>query len=839
MWQFLLGLGIGASILVAYILLSNYKNIRAVIADILAFFGFVSKWVRKKSVESRYENIINGAVDNYNSSFEDKIIPNCKINWVTKDTERGFLEDDKAIICLKFDRKDQDLNFYNATYSFTKTALLPATREFIKIVSQKAIDLNLTKIFIKNYNRRALRIFNQKYKSEEQVVRDSFVRFEETEKRGLFSTILIPELHYLGENLATKTPSNIIEKEIEDFFDWFYELATRSKDERTVLNFRSAHLKVGVILVANLETYYAYGIDAYTKWAEKYASEHFGAVYLLARGKNHASIVKKVVFELVNNKGFDQTNKKTALFEIDENGEQIEISCYCLKPNLSKVQYNAWEKIKATYNNGKKINGIVSAVTESKISVNIHGIDCDIPKDKCSKKEIPDLRKYFKTEQELILNIETFDENECVVEINNIDTDTDPYILVETTLAKNQTITVEVNSVQLDREGQERGLRTYCKTINKKVFIPKKYCSYSRFIRLDSEFKKGDILSVILHGFSMSFANFFGEIQGLQNPLTNFHEYQENHKYNAIVQEITDNYITTEIVAGLECRIYHSELSWDNDKNTRDFEIGEEVELIIIKSDTKKFRLTGSLKRVQKSEKEDFFKEKVGEIFPAEVIKVYEGVGVKFKNHGNDFFGFVFARELMWGYCANIGISFPLHSEIQVTPIEFDYQTNEIIYSIKDCYKNQYDDIVDNLIIGEKYNGKILKHFTGLARVQLEINGYTIQGYIHKSEISNIAFVEETDIQRYLPIDRTFMFELKRRDNRNKVVELSRKNVVKNDFEYLDYGDVIDVEIVKTESDRAYFYEDEHEGVITEKYEGVAVGANVEVFLVSSDEFSL
>lgn len=840
MWQFLVGLGIGTAFLIGYIVLSSYRNLRAVIADILASFGFLGKWVRKKSVETRYENIINGAVDSYNSNFEDKIISNCKINWVNEETDSSYLEDGKAIICLKFDKNDQDLNFYNATYYYTKTALLPTTREFIKPNSQKAIDLNLTKIFIRDFNRRALRIFNQKFKSESQDVRECFSRFEETEKRGLFSILLIPELHYLGDNLATITPSDKVEKEIEDFFDWFYNLATRGKDEKTVLNYRSEHLKVGVILVANLETYQAYGIEAYTKWADKYASEHYGAVYLLARGNYRASILKEVVTELTVNKGFDQINKKVTLFEIDEKGEKTEISCYCLKPNVSKVQYNAWEKIKDNYRNGKIISGIVSFVDLAKITVNIHGIEFDILKSKLSSKEIPELRKYFKVEQELILNIESLNEELCIVELNNIGTETDPNILIETTLKENQVISVEVNGIQLDIEGKERGLRTFCKSINKKVFIPKKYCSYSRFISLESSFQKGDELSILLHGFSMEFANFFGEIEGLINPLTKFHDYQENQKYEAIVQEISENYITTELIPGLECRVYRSELSWENDKNTQDYKIGEKVDIVIIKADLNNYRLTGSFKRVKKSEKEEFYKVNSEAILPAEVMKVYEGIGVKIKLIETDFIGFVYARELMWGFCSDIRNSFPSGSKINVTPIDFDYHTNEIIYSIKAITKNQYDEAVEQLIIGEKYKGKIIRHFPDLARVQIKSNGYTIQGYIHKSEISNIVFIENEDIKNFLPLEMIFEFELKRRDNRNKIVELSRKSIVSNDFEELEYGDTLEIKIVKCSSDGAYFYNDNCEGKITENYERLSVGMQKEAFLINrKGEFSI
>lgn len=838
MFQFLFGLGLGA--VIVYYTIMHYSHIKAFVFDTISGISFLGKWVRRKDVESKYENVINGAINEFNSGFESKIISNCQVKWINKDTERSYFENDKAIICLKFDPKDQDLNFFNATYSFTKTALLPNTRNFVKTFSQKAIDLNLTKIFIKNYNRNALRIFNQQYRSEEQDVKDSFIRFEETEKRGLFTTLLIPELHYLGETLATETPTEKIEKEIEDFFIWFYELATRGKEERTNLNFKSEHLKVGVILVANLDTYQAGGIEAYTKWADKYASEHYGAVYLLARGSQRAMILKEVISELTNNKGFDQINKKVTLQETDESGESIEISFYCLKPNLSKVQYNAWEKIKSAFNDGKIINGIVSSVNENGLNVNIHGIDIFVAKEKLSSKILPDIRKFFKPEQELILNIESFNEEECLLSLNNIGTDTDPNILIEATLKDNQEITVVVNNVQFDKEGKERGLKTYCETLKRKVFIPKKYCSFSRFIRLESSFEKGKELSILLHGFSMEYANFYGEIKGLINPLTKFQEFQENHKYEAIIQEISDNYITTEMIPGLECRIYRPELSWDNDKNPVDFKIGEKIDVIIIKSDTYRYQLLGSIKRVQKSDKEEFYKANIDSILSANVIKVYPGIGLKFKLNESSYVGFVYVKELMWGFCSDIEKSFPINSTISVKPIDFDYQTNEIQYSVKACSINNFEEAVDHLIIGEEYKGKVLKHFPDIARIQIQSNGHTIQGYIHKSEISNIAFVDDEDIKRYLPINSEFNFELKRRDNKNRIIEVSRKNIISSDFSDLEYGDVLEVTVVKKDSNGAYFYENEMEGIISEKFDNIQIGSKVEVYLVnSSGEFSL
>ena len=80
---------------------------------------------------------------------------------------------------------------------------------------------------------------------------------------------------------------------------------------------------------------------------------------------------------------------------------------------------------------------------------------------------------------------------------------------------------------------------------------------------------------------------------------------------------------------------------------------------------------------------------------------------------------------------------------------------------------------------------------------------------------------------------------MKRLDNRNKIVELTRRSVVSSDFSDLEYGETIDVKIVKCDSDGAYFYEDEYEGIITENFDKLNVGDNKEVYLVSSGEFSV
>ncbi len=832
------GLGIGA--LIAFYAITHWNNVKLFISDFLRFFGFFGKWVRKRSVEEKYEAVINSAIDDFNSNFESKILPGCRVSWINNDTDESYLEDDKAIVCLKFNKRDEDLNFYNATYSFTKTGLLPKTRNYLKVSSQKSIDLNLTKLILKNYQRRSLRIFNEKFKNEEEEVKQAFEKIEETEKRGLFRSLLIPELHYLGETLETTTPSKKIEEEIENFLKWFYDLATRERFEYSSLNYQSPNLKVGVILVANLETYNNYGTGAYTKWAEKYASENYGAVYLLARGVNRSKILKDVVDELVNSKGFDQINKKVSGFQVDETGEQVEIFCYCLKPNSAKIQYQAWEKIKNHFDENKLVDGIVKLIEGDKIIVNVYGRDVEIGKEKLSSESISQPYKYFRPEQELSLNIELFDYDEGTIVLNNIGTDTDPKIIIENTLDENKTFKVSVDTVQVDDEGREKGLRTFCPEIKKKVFIPKSKCSFSRFINLQSEFQKGDELTVLLHGFGYQFGNFIGELEGLENPWLNIKQYSEEKIYKAKIQEVNKAYITTELIPGLECRIYRNELSWDGEIEPENLNVGDEVDIVIIKIDHENFKIFGSLKRVNKSNNQIFWEEHGNSIIDGKVTKIIKGIGLVFKSTEFEISSFVHISELIWGFCTDIESIFPLQSDIKVRGISYNFFNNEIKFSIRECYQNDFEEITRTLDRSKSYKGKVIRYIGDICRIELPIGDQKMQGYVHKSEVSNLSYVNTDDFPTYLPIETEFTFYVKRLNKKNKIVELSRKQYLNELLESLDYGEAVPMRVVRKEYDAAFVYGNDAEGRIINNFENLDVGEYIQAYPINTNgEFQI
>jgi len=386
----LFGLPLIIAIIVAYTL-SHYSEIKLFISDVAKAFGWAGKRIRKISISSELEGTINGVINEFNKNFEQPILPNCKIQWVTGENHKNILRENEAIICISFDKKDHDLNFYNATYNFIQTALVAKAKPFLKKATSTALDLVSTKLILKQYRREILRTFNQRFSEIGQDTKEVFYRLEETDNSGLFSTLLLPEFHYLGDVLNEKTPHPDIEAETENFLQWFHDLATREFDEHTKLRFEGTHLRVGVILVAKRETYERAGIEAYTKWAEKYAMENYNAVYILSKGFHKNRIAKEVAQVLIESKGFEQVNKNITIKRIAPDGSQILITTICLRPNLTAIIFNAWEYLKERFQSKRSVIGIIETVTKEDIIVNIAGLKVTIPK--INEGHIPYFRK--------------------------------------------------------------------------------------------------------------------------------------------------------------------------------------------------------------------------------------------------------------------------------------------------------------------------------------------------------------------------------------------------------------------------------------------------------------
>lgn len=808
---------------------------KIVLSDLAAFFGWAGKGVRKYSVEQEYQGTINSIIQDYNQNFENPILPRCKIEWVTAENQRNILKEDEAIICLSFDKKDHNLNFYNATLNFVQTALIAKAKDYLNKPSSKAIDLLTTHIILRNNRKEVLTTFRKKLYEFDDETKKEFETLVPTNDKGLFLNILLPEFHFYGELIDTLSPSSEYNTEANGLFNWFKELATREFDERTKLKYISKNLKVGVILVGKDETWESQGATAYTKWADYYATENYNSVYVLARGSKGYERATTVIKTLTHTKGFDQINKNPRIKCVSAEGQEYIVTCYSLRPNKATIAYLAWESFKEHNANESIVPAIVDSVQKENIVVNVFGLKFELPNNLLSNIEISDARKVFKVEDELYLNIVEFDSDKQHIILSNKGTVSDPKHFIEAILNAGKVYPCRVEKIQVDKQGLQSGLKVSTPELTHWIYIPKFKATPSRFLDLTTKFPLGKELNVVIDNYTSFSSNFVGYLENLTDPWES-NSFKKLQPYNILcvtVKQINEFSVVCEIEEGLECGFSKQEISWKREEcNTSKFKVDDNVEVIIVAIDIDKKRIDVSIKRLSKTPEWEYFDAHSNETVDVEITKVIPEKGIAIKYPGSTNTGFIYWFEIGYGSVGRFEKIYKQGDKIKAVVLEFDAERNSLKFSIKRQFIHQFKEWAAAIDDNAPIQGKVIGYFENAAQIELTQNGFTVQAFILRKFISNYAFVESDDLPNYLSIDESFHFYILEINEDRQTVSLTRTEYLEQSEEP-NYGDKMIVKYVKENHSKGYFYSDELEGWTSIPEKDIKFGSTIEVIPVA------
>lgn len=822
-------------IIVIWVLAETIAKLAIIKSEILKFFGWAGKGVRKLSVEQEYQGTINSIIQDYNKNFENPILPNCKIEWVTAENQRNILREGEAIICLSFDKKDHNLNFYNATLNFVQTGLIAKAKGYLNKSSSKAIDLLTTHIILRNNRKEVLTTFRKKLTEFDDETKKEFETLVPTNDKGLFLNILLPEFHFYGELIDSLPPSSEYNIEASGLFLWFKKLATREFDERTNLKNISKNLKVGVILVGKDETWESQGTAAYTKWADYYASENYNSVYVLARGSNGYERATTVTKILTNSKGFDQINRNPKIKCVSAEGQEYIVTCYSLRPNKATIAYLAWESFKEHNASGRLVPAIVDSVQKETVIVNTFGLKFELPNNLLSDIEISDARKVFKVEDELYLDISEFDSDKQHIVLSNKGTVSDPKHFIEAVLNADKIYTCRVERIQVDKQGLQSGLKVSTPELNHWVYIPKFKATPSRFLDLTTKFPSGTEVSVIIDNYSSFSSNFVGYLDTLTDPWEGsiLKKLQPYDILNVTVKQINEFSVICEIEEGLECGFSKQEISWKPEEcNTSKFKVDDKIEVIVVAIDTDKKRIDVSIKRLSKTPELEYFDKNANKVVNVEIVKVVPEKGIAVKYPGSTNTGFIHWFEIGYGSVGRFQNIYKQGDTIKAVVSEFDTEKNSLKFSIKRQFIHQFDEWAEAIDDNAPLKGKVIGYFENAAHIELTQNGFTVQAYILRKFISNLAFVENEDLPYYLAIGESFHFYIFEINEDRKTISLIRTEYLEQSGEP-KYGEKIKVKYVKENHSKGYFYSDELEGWTNIPEKDIKLGSTIEVIPIS------
>jgi small subunit ribosomal protein S1 len=824
-----------STLIIIWVLADTIAKLAIIKSEILKFFGWAGKGVRKFSLEQEYQGTINSIIQDYNKNFEKPILPNCKIEWVTAENQQNILKEGEAIICLSFDKKDHNLNFYNATLNFVQTGLIAKAKDYLNKPSSKAIDLLTTHIILRNNRKEVLTTFRKKLNEFDDETKKEFETLAPTNDKGLFLNILLPEFHFYGEIIDTLPPSSEYNTEANGLFHWFKKLATREFDERTNLKYISKNMKVGVILVGKDETWESQGAAAYTKWADYYATENYNSVYVLARGSNGYERATKVTKILTDSKGFDQINKNPKVKCVSAEGQEYIVTCYSLRPNKATIAYLAWESFKEHHANGSVVPAIVDSVQKETVVVNVFGLKFELPNNLLSDIEISDARKVFKVEDELYLTITEFNSDRQHIVLSNKGTVSDPKHFIEAVLNADKVYTCKVERVQVDKQGLQIGLKVSTPELKHWVYIPKFKATPSRFLDLTTKFPEGTEVNVIIDNYSSFSSNFVGYLETLSDPWESntFKKLQPHDILNVTVKQINEFSVICEIEEGLECGFSKQEISWKPEEcNTSKFKVDDKIKVIVVAIDTDKKRIDVSIKRLSKTPELEYFDENANKVVEVEILKVVPEKGIVVKYPGSKNTGFIHWFEIGYGSVGRFENIFKQGDKIKAVVSEFDAEKNSLKFSIKRQFTHQFDEWAEAIDDNAPLKGKVIGYFENSAHIELTQNGFTVQAFILRKFVSNFAFVENDDLPHYLPIGENFHFYIFEINEDRKTISLVRTEYLEQS-EKPNYGEKIKVKYVKENHSKGYFYSDELEGWSNIPEKEIKLGSTIEVIPVS------
>jgi small subunit ribosomal protein S1 len=219
---------------------------------------------------------------------------------------------------------------------------------------------------------------------------------------------------------------------------------------------------------------------------------------------------------------------------------------------------------------------------------------------------------------------------------------------------------------------------------------------------------------------------------------------QEGMIVKGIVKNITD-YGAFIDLGGIDGLLHITDMSWGRVKHPSNLlNIGDEIEVKILKFDAEKERVSLGLKQVQPNPWEEA-KEKypIGTKVDGEIVSVKDyGVFIELSD---GIEGLIHVSEMSWtGKIKNPAKHFNAGDKIEAQVLDVDIENKRISLGLKQLQENPWDDLIAKYPVGSKATGRVKSVVDFGVFVDL---GEEVDALIHVSDVSwtkkNVNLAEE------------------------------------------------------------------------------------------------
>jgi hypothetical protein len=266
---------LGSSGILWAILLYNPEKIEkwsSLLWKLLSFFDSVFRNAHRMYVKHDLQSRVNDFVRRLRKTSPQLAATKVRLEWADPNqTIKGFLENGQ--VCLRIRKEDRgDLNFVHGTYLFVSTSLLHKTKRYISSSQRESLDLYVCSRIFESEKPAVVDAFLEEYLHKRlgkgTKANAYFDRYASIDEAGYFYSVLLQELHFLGQRVFGARQDSTIITEIDKLINFLVRISERSVGDDTDLEFYSQYCNFAIMIIGKAPKIEE-SIEPYAKFIQK------------------------------------------------------------------------------------------------------------------------------------------------------------------------------------------------------------------------------------------------------------------------------------------------------------------------------------------------------------------------------------------------------------------------------------------------------------------------------------------------------------------------------------------------------------------------------------------
>ena len=458
----------------------HYDKVRLIVTDLFCWLAKTVGWFKRTATKRKIEDVCKRSISGISQEVPELDLPELSVEWVAEKDKSINFKDGEAIVYLKYNA-DNSQNIINATSTYVKETLLTLSKTYMPAKIREAIDYTVIRKCLLGMRTNS-RIVNTYLEDSHDLVIQNQAEIEKVsdiDDAGLMSRILFREYFEWGNRIFGRTVNERYEREASDFLDFLYEIASRGFDDYTRLQFISENIKVGVLLVAKIETFIEKGDQPYVRRIKEGFAKGINTFYLLARNEK-VDIVNEVYGKLISTGNYNLLNGPK-VYKDSLGRENI---CYCIEINSSGDIAQTYSQINEAIDKRTTLQAVITSVHSDVLCCLINAVDVRVPRENITKEEDLRLYRYFKVGMTIEFIPVELDINGVVVG-SVLETDSNPEQMI------NNQFCVGSEILAVVEEAEDDFIKLRVKNSDMPAIAFRRNLTYSHYVFLHHKFPVG------------------------------------------------------------------------------------------------------------------------------------------------------------------------------------------------------------------------------------------------------------------------------------------------------------------------------------------------------------